>query len=141
MKPNRIPASVKDRFNNMYEHVFHFTKNKKYFFDLDSVKIPKVDGEGMKNPGDVWSIKTQPLSGDHTATYPEELVERIVKCGSPENGIVLDPFLGTGTTWIVSHRLNRNCYGMEINQDHMKFAYERFSSSFPDIKLKEIWFK
>jgi len=140
-KPNRIPASVRDRFNNTYEHVFHFTKKKKYYFDLDSVKISTINGNGFKNPGDVWNIKTQPLTGEHTATFPEELVDRCVKCGSPENGVVLDPFLGTGTTWIVSHKLNRNCYGFEINKNYMKYAHERFSLSFPDEKLDENWFK
>jgi site-specific DNA-methyltransferase (adenine-specific) len=127
-KPNRIPASVKDRFNNTYEHVFHFVSSKKYFFDLDSVKIMGNNGK-KKNPGDVWAINTQPLQGDHTATFPEKLVEQIVSCGSPEDGIVFDPFLGTGTTWIVCDRLKRNCVGFEINQDFFDFAQRRYSES------------
>lgn len=124
-KPNRIPASVKDRFNNMYEHVFHFVLNKKYFFDLDAVKVIGANGK-PKNPGDVWAINTQPLRGSHTATYPEKLVEQIVLCGSPENGYVLDPFLGTGTTWIVCERLKRNCIGYEINREFFEYAKQRF---------------
>lgn len=127
-KPNRIPASVKDRFNNTYEHVFHFVLQGKYFFDLDAVKVPGLTGN-PKNPGDVWSIKTQPLKGSHTATFPESLVERIVLCGSPEGGYVLDPFLGTGTTWIVCQRLQRHCIGFEINSEYFKFAQERFLQS------------
>ena len=134
-KPNRIPASVKDRFNNTYDHVFHFSKKKKYYFDLDSVKIPTADGRKLKNPGDVWSIKTQPLPGEHTATFPEELVARCIKCSTPENGIVLDPFLGSGTTWIVAHRLERICYGFEIKQEYVEYSYSRFLSSFPDYKM------
>lgn len=124
-KPNRIPASVKDRFNNMYEHVFHFVLNKKYFFDLDAVKVIGINGK-PKNPGDVWAINTQPLTGNHTATFPEKLVEQIVLCGSPENGYVLDPFLGTGTTWIVCERLKRNCIGFEINKEFFEYAKQRF---------------
>lgn len=127
-KPNRIPASVTDRMNNTYEHVFHFVLKKKYYFDLNAVKVQGTGGR-EKNPGDVWSINTQPLPGDHTATFPEKLIERIVLCGSPSGGTVLDPFLGTGTTWIVCERLGRKCIGFEINSDYCSFAKERFEAS------------
>jgi len=127
-KPNRIPASVKDRFNNTYEHVFHFVLEGKYYFDLDAVKVMGLGGK-PKNPGDVWSINTQPLKGSHTATFPEKLVERLVLCASPEEGYVLDPFLGTGTTWIVCEKLRRNCIGFEINKEYFDYAHERFFSS------------
>lgn len=127
-KPNRIPASVSDRFNNTYEHVFHFVVNKKYFFDLESVKIIGSNGK-PKNPGDVWSINTQPLNGNHTATFPEKLVEYIVKCGSPIGGLVFDPFLGTGTTWIVCERLKRICIGFEANDSYIEFAKRRYYES------------
>jgi len=129
-KPNRIPASVKDRVNNMYEHVFHFVRNSKYYFDLDSIKVSGKNGK-LKNPGDVWEIKTQPLDGDHTATYPEELVENIVKCGSPLGGIVFDPFMGTGTAWVVAHKLQRKFIGFEINSNFMEYAKERFNNNYP----------
>lgn len=127
-KPNRIPASVTDRFNNTYEHVFHFVLQKKYFFDLDSVKVMGANGR-MKNPGDVWDINTQPLAGSHTATFPEKLIEQIVLCGSPSGGTVFDPFMGTGTTWVVSERLGRNCIGFEINPEYFDFAQQRFAKS------------
>lgn len=133
-KPNRIPASVSDRFNNTYEHVFHFVINKKYFFDLESVKIMGSNGR-PKNPGDVWSINTQPLNGNHTATFPEKLVEYIIKCGSPANGVVLDPFLGTGTTWVVCERLKRTCIGFEINCDYIEFAKKRYFESLKNERL------
>ncbi len=124
-KPNRIPASVQDRFNNTYEHVFHFVKQKSYYFNLDEVKVPGSNGK-MKNPGDVWSINTQPLDGDHTASFPEKLVEQIVLCASPEGGTVYDPFLGTGTSWVVSHRLNRSFIGHEINEGFVQYAQSRY---------------
>ncbi|WP_135604105.1 site-specific DNA-methyltransferase [Methanococcoides sp. NM1] len=126
-KPNRIPASVRDRFNNTYEHVFHFVHAPKYYFNLDDVKVIGKNGK-PKNPGDVWDIKTQPLKGSHTATFPEELVERIVQCASPENGVVFDPFLGTGTTWVVSKKLNRKTIGFEVNPEFFDFANERAKS-------------
>lgn len=124
-KPNRIPASVKDRFNNTYEHVFHFVQSKTYFFDLAAVKVIGANGS-PKNPGDVWSINTQPLHGTHTATFPEKLVQQIVLCASPQNGLVYDPFLGTGTSWVVSHRLKRNFIGHEVNAEFFEYAKERF---------------
>ena len=129
-KPNRIPASVTDRLNNTYEHVFHFVLNKKYFFDLDAIKILGANGR-MKNPGDVWAINTQPLSRTctHTASFPEKLVEQIIKCGSPISGTVFDPFMGTGTTWVVCERLKRSCIGFELNPEYFEFAKQRFEES------------
>ena len=132
-KPNRIPAS--DRLNNTYEHVFHFVLNKKYFFDLDAIKVMGANGR-PKNPGDVWPINTQPLDGDHTATFPEKLVEQIVLCGSPKGGTVFDPFLGTGTTWIVCDRLERNCIGFEINPNFFDYANRRFQERRDDGQYK-----
>jgi site-specific DNA-methyltransferase (adenine-specific) len=127
-KPNRIPASVKDRYNNTYEHVFHFVRSKKYFFDLEGVKIIGSNGR-PKNPGDVWSINTQPLDGDHTASYPEKLVEQIVLSGAPEDGIVYDPFMGTGTTWVVCQKLFRRFIGHEINEQFVEYATDRFNKT------------
>ncbi|SHJ09261.1 MULTISPECIES: DNA-methyltransferase [Sporomusaceae] len=137
-KPNRIPASVKDRFNNMYEHVFHFVMAKSYYFDLDSVKVLGANGK-MKNPGDIWAINTQPLDGDHTASFPEKLVEQIISCASPENGIVYDPFMGTGTSWIVSDRLNRNFIGHEINQGFCEYAKDRVEKTSRGENIAEIY--
>lgn len=128
-KPNRIPASVKDRVNNVYEHVFHFVISKNYYYDLDSIKVLGVNGK-LKNPGDIWSIKTQPLPGEHTATFPEELVEKIILCGSPEGGIVFDPFMGTGTSLIVARRNKRRFIGFEINKSFFEYSLERYSSNF-----------
>lgn len=124
-KPNKIPLGVQDRFINTYEHVFHFTLCKKYYFNLDAVKVLGANGR-MKNPGDVWSINTQASKWNHTATYPEKLVERIVLCSAPAGGVVLDPFLGTGTTLIVCQRLGRNCVGFEINEEYFEFIKQRY---------------
>ncbi len=132
-KPNRIPASVKDRFNNTYEHVYHFVKQKNYYFDLNAVKVVGSNGK-PKNPGDIWSVNTQPLDGNHTASYPEKLIEPIVQSASPKNGIVYDPFMGTGTTWIVCERFKRNFIGHEINPSFVEYARNRFKKVFEEKK-------
>ncbi|MDR3264227.1 MAG: site-specific DNA-methyltransferase [Clostridiales bacterium] len=124
-KPNRIPASVTDRLNNTYEHVYHFVLNKKYYFNLDAIKTKSTTKDGYKNPGDVWEIQTQALKGDHTATFPEELVKRIILCASPENGRVYDPFVGTGTTCLVAKNNNRSYLGHEINESFVEYARKR----------------
>ena len=121
-KPNHMPSSVKDRFTNAYEPVFMLVKKKKYWFDLDAVRVPHSEatkerckypvnsfgsfnetgarlGKGIKkganpkevnlnplgkNPGDLWTIPTQPFPEAHFATFPERLVEPIIKAGCPQ---------------------------------------------------------
>jgi len=120
-KPNHMPSSVKDRFSNSYEPVFMLVKNKKYYFDLDDVRVPhktpldvlnnrikydlerkggKLQEAGVqtgvwsthqreinplgKNPGDLWTIPTQPFPEAHFATYPEKLIEPMIKSGCPQ---------------------------------------------------------
>ena len=83
---------------------------------------PNEEGKNMRT---VWSVNTVPYSEAHFATYPEKLVERMIKAGCPENGIVLDPFMGAGTTGLVARKLNRNYIGFEINADYLKLANNR----------------
>ena len=75
-----------------------------------------------KNPGDVWRITTVPHPFAHFAVYPEELVERCIKAGCPKDGLVLDPFMGSGTTGVVAKRLGRNYIGFELNVEYAKLA-------------------
>lgn len=161
-KPNHMPSSVKDRFTNGYEPIFMLTKNKKYWFDLDAVREPHkipIHAPGNKNrvplthhfdepdrlwgslagknPGDVWTIPTQPFSDAHFAVFPEKLAERCIKCGCPEDGIVLDPFLGKGTTMKVAQKHNMSCIGIEISSKYIDIIVKHV----PDIpmgKLKQI---
>jgi len=114
-KPNHMPSSVQDRFTNAYEPIFMLTKSKKYYFDLDAVRVPhktnaanklrnkskesynnsypgghfsqgeRPEGHPLgKNPGDLWSIPTQPFPEAHFATFPEKLVEPMIKAGCPQ---------------------------------------------------------
>jgi len=78
-----------------------------------------------KNPGDVWSINNKSYKGAHFATYPIELVERTILSGCPINGIVLDPFGGSGTTGEFCKNNNRYCILMELNGDYTSLIEER----------------
>lgn len=82
-----------------------------------------------KNPGDLWSITTDKSSESHFAIFPEALVERVVKSACPPNGIVLDPFAGSGTTGKVAMELGRKSIMIEINEEYVKIMEKRFKSS------------
>lgn len=81
--------------------------------------------DGLKNPRSVWTIPTQGYPDAHFATWPQALVERIIKAGCPEGGTVLDPFLGSGTTALVARRLGRKAIGVELNPDYCALAARR----------------
>jgi len=85
-----------------------------------------VPWEGMKaNKRSVWTVSTKPFSEAHFATFPEDLIVDCIKAGCPEGGIVLDPFMGAGTTALVARKLNRNFIGFELNPEYIKIAEKR----------------
>jgi site-specific DNA-methyltransferase (adenine-specific) len=83
---------------------------------------PNPEGKNMRT---VWSINTEPFPEAHFATYPEKLVKRMIEAGCPENGLVLDPFMGAGTTAVVAKKLNRNYTGFELNPKYKLIAENR----------------
>ena len=84
-----------------------------------------IIGGGMANKKSVWTVTTKPFSEAHFATFPQDLIVDCIKAGCPEGGIVLDPFMGAGTTALVSKKLNRNYVGFELNTDYIKIAEKR----------------
>jgi len=151
-KPNAMPSSVKDRFSNSYEPVFMLVKKKKYWFDLDAVRVAHTslnkppgnkqkDREDKKmtrnptakqafspagkNPSDLWKIATHPFPEAHFATFPPKLIEPMIKAGCPKKGVVLDPFMGAGTTGMVAKELGRNYIGTELSKEYIKIAEAR----------------
>lgn len=78
-----------------------------------------------KNPGDVWSIKLQPIPEAHFATFPEELVRRCILAGCPERGVVLDPFAGSGTTGKVAQELQRDVILIELVPEYLNIIKKR----------------
>lgn len=87
-----------------------------------------------RNKRSVWSIHTQPLKEAHFATFPEKLIQPMVLAGCPENGVVLDPFLGSGTTIVTCLKNNRSSIGIELNPEYIKIAENRIN------KIKELLF-
>lgn len=80
---------------------------------------------GMRNKRDVWHIAPAQFPEAHFATFPEEIPALCTKAGCPENGTVLDPFMGAGTTALVARKLNRNYIGAELNPDYIRLAEAR----------------
>lgn len=83
------------------------------------------DGIVVRNKRDVWTVNLKPIKEAHFATYPEELIVPCILAGCPEKGVVLDPFMGSGTTGIVARKLNRNFVGCELNPEYYKMATSR----------------
>lgn len=81
--------------------------------------------DGLRNKRDVWKVKPACYKGAHFATFPKALITDCVKAGCPANGIVLDPFMGAGTTGAVARILGRNYIGFELNPAYVTLANKR----------------
>jgi len=88
-------------------------------------EIKDCDINPLRNKRDVWKINTVPFKGGHYAAYPPKLVETCLLAGCPEGGIVLDPFMGSGTTGMVASQMGRHFVGIELNPAYTELAYKR----------------
>lgn len=79
----------------------------------------------VRNKRDVWSVNVKPDSVAHFATYPEELIMPCILAGCPSGGVVLDPFMGSGTTARVARKLNRHFVGFELNPEYCKIIEKK----------------
>jgi len=77
-----------------------------------------------KNPGDVWTIGTQPFAGAHFAVFPPELPRRAIVAGCKPGGTVMDPFSGSGTTGLVAQNNGRKYVGIDLSADYLKLSLE-----------------
>ncbi len=82
-----------------------------------------------KNKRDVWTVSTGGFKGAHFAVYPEQLIEPCILAGCPEDGTVLDPFMGSGTTGAAAKRLRRDFVGIELNPEYCEMARERIAAT------------
>ena len=151
-KPNPMPESVKDRCTKAHEYIFLLSKSKNYYYNNEAIKEPvkqdwgtrdrtngKYHNEGTglqphsgltksytkKNKRSVWSVTKKPYKGAHFATFPPELIEPCIKAGSEVGDIILDPFMGSGTTAMVAKMLDRYYIGCELHEDYGNLIQER----------------
>ena len=120
-KPNPMPESVRDRCTKSHEYVFLLSMNQNYYFDVNAIKEP------TRRKRSVWNIQNKPYRDAHFAVYPPELVEPCIKAGSEEGDIILDPFMGSGTTATVAKTLGRDYIGCELHEDYGKLIQKRLN--------------
>lgn len=124
-EPLRDPSRLQRRFlnpDNLHKrHESYWTTH-----DLKAAEIRrrKVISKG-RNKRCVWTIGTTRFAGNHFAVYPPSLIETPIKAGCPKGGIVLDPFIGSGTTAVVARNLGRNYIGIELNKKYVKLSERR----------------
>lgn len=91
-----------------------------------------------KNPGsvsDFWNITTKPSSNKHYASYNDELIRKPILAGCPENGVIYDPFMGSGSTAEAALRANRNFIGSEMSIDYINICNKRLNIILKQNKL------
>jgi len=150
-------GSAKRKYSNRQETILFFTKGKKHTFNYNEIRVPYESEERIKhaskkgilkngkrwfpNPqgrlcGEVWHITSERhknkvngkvIQMGHSTPKPLEMIERIIKASSNEGDLVLDCFMGIGTTAIACKRLNRNFIGCEINPEYIKIANKRLA--------------
>tara|TARA_B100001996_G_scaffold21380_1_gene17102 strand:- start:50 stop:1009 length:960 start_codon:yes stop_codon:yes gene_type:complete len=165
-KPNPMPESVRDRCTKSHEYIFLLSKSKNYKYDNEAIKEPvkqdwgtrdrtegKYHNEGTglqphsgltksydkKNKRSVWSVTNKPYKGAHFAVFPPDLIEPCILAGSNEGDVILDPFMGSGTTAMVAKKHNRHYIGCELNRDYATLQTDRIDSiptQLPDILWK-----
>jgi len=119
-----------NRLSGRWEAILWFVKDlDNYVFNLDDIKVEyltddsRISGDG-RNPTDVWkfdrvnNMKKNKLGIEHPTVYPKEMIERIIKMTTDMGDLVLDPFLGSGTTLVVAKSLGRNSIGFEIDESY-----------------------
>jgi site-specific DNA-methyltransferase (adenine-specific) len=135
-------------FSSVHDTIGFFVKRKDYYFDLDAVRIP-YDAATKKarsrsifvgakwlevgyNPKDLWSVsrlhREHAERVDHPTQKPLEIIERMVKASCPPGGIVLDPFMGSGTTAVAAKRLGRHFAGFELNAAYCELIQQRLAA-------------
>jgi site-specific DNA-methyltransferase (adenine-specific)/modification methylase len=132
-----MPNMTKRVFTHSAEYVIWAIKGKKWVFNYEELK--KINPERQKDGSpkqmrDVWPLPLvqgkERLRGEdgralHPTQKPEEMLKRIIIASSNKGGLVLDPFLGSGTTAVVAKRLGRNWIGIEKSRKYIEAANKR----------------
>ena len=144
-KPNPMPEAVTDRCVKSHEHIFLFSLKPRYYFNHEAIQEPSIYAgdnrserndsrrnivlansmsttteptKEFRNKRDVWTINTAQSGEAHFAVFPDKIPELCIKAGTKEGDIVLDPFMGSGTTAHVAQRLGRKWIGFELNDTY-----------------------
>lgn len=162
-KPNPMPESVRDRCTKAQEYIFLLSKSERYFYDAEAAREPAVQagrvrndkiggnkgddvhhspgsqftGSDTRNRRSVWSVATRPYKGAHFATFPIALIEPCILAGSRPGDIVLDPFMGSGTTAAGALLHGRQYLGCELNEQYAALQTERLVGVMRDIAKRK----
>ncbi|MGE7207483.1 DNA-methyltransferase [Sphingomonas sp. NPDC019816] len=112
-----VEPSVRDRPYRQHETIFLLSKSRRYWFDRAS--LPEQS---------VWHIEPERGQKDHVAPFPKELAKRCIEAGCPVDGIVLDPFSGSGTTGLVAGQISRESILIELSPVYASLAKKRLDS-------------
>jgi site-specific DNA-methyltransferase (adenine-specific) len=125
-KPNAQPESVADRPTRSHEYVFLFSKGERYKYNVGA-----VEGPNRRRLRTVWDVKTQAYrtASGHFATFPAGLIEPCVELSTDDGDLVLDPFVGSGTSALVAGTLKRRFAGIELNPGYLEMARNRLAAA------------
>jgi site-specific DNA-methyltransferase (adenine-specific) len=126
-KPNAAPLIQRNRFAPSTELIWVASKSKKYYFNYEMARRLN-NGKQMRN---LWELSAERHKTSHPTEKPEKLLERIILIGTEEGDVVLDPFMGSGTTGVVAKQLKRSFIGIEIDDKYFKIAKNRIDSAYP----------
>lgn len=139
-KTNAMPNMTKRLFTHSTEFIIWAVKGKKWVFNYKELKAINKDKQkdgSLKQMRDVWAMPLvqgrERLRGQngralHPTQKPEEMLKRIIIASSDKKDLVLDPFLGSGTTAVVANQLKRNWMGIEIDKKYIKMAEKRIKN-------------
>ena len=109
-----------------FEHIYVFWKPGVTEFDRRRLEPDEWAAWGSRG---VWDIGSVRANGRHEAEFPEALAERVIRLFSPEGGVVIDPFLGSGTTAVAAKRCGRKWLGIDLEAQHTRTARERINAA------------
>lgn len=135
MKPNGAPNLSRRRLAAIHETLIWASKSQssKHTFNYEILKAGGYPGDVLKSPGkqmrSVWSIPTTPksekLQGNHPTQKPLALLDRVISAFSNPGDVILDPFMGSGTTGLAALRIQRSFIGIEKEQTYYNLAEAR----------------
>jgi DNA modification methylase len=141
-----LPSPIKDRCTTSHEPILFFSKSRCYEFNAEAIAEPAVsagttyvvNGEvktigEMRNRRSVWAIAPSSVRDEHYAPFPQEIPKTCILAGSAENDIILDPFMGSGTTGFVALKLGRRFVGVDLDPRSVKIAEKRFVRAIPSL--------